>query len=107
MWSHHEGWTLESTRVATIQQVEAGRGRDRLKLWDLRYVPGRPLPRHFHERDSVVIVLGEGEVLTRTSSGEPTVTRWTFGDVHWAEGGEAHSEEAIAGAPWAYVVELK
>ena len=81
--------------------------KDRVTLWDLRYLPGRRLPLHYHERDVVVIVYGKGEVQTRSAGGETEVSHWTFGDVYWTEGGYAHSAEAVAGSPAAYVLELR
>ncbi|HXH05614.1 MAG TPA: hypothetical protein VNI83_03390 [Vicinamibacterales bacterium] len=75
-------------------------------LWDVA-LPPAGLPMHYHDRDLVAVVLGEGRVRSIAADGAVQETDWTFGAVRWAPGGRTHREEVLAGAPRAMILELK
>jgi quercetin dioxygenase-like cupin family protein len=74
-------------------------------LWDVAVAPSVPL--HYHDRDLVAVVMGEGRVRSIAADGSVQDADWTFGAVRWAPGGRTHREEVLGGAPRAMILELK
>jgi quercetin dioxygenase-like cupin family protein len=78
----------------------------RVRMWDYTWEPGRPVGRHVHETDSVVVFVTGGTLKTTVGSRDETV------DVHagtavYAPRGRIDAEEAVGKPVRAIVIELK
>ena len=80
---------------------------DRVTVWDFTWIPGRPVPMHFHDKDTVVVFVDGGKIRSADAEGRTTVAERKFGDVSLNARNRAHTEETIEGSPRAIVVELK
>jgi quercetin dioxygenase-like cupin family protein len=79
----------------------------RVTVWDFTWIPGRPVPMHFHDKDTVVVFIDPGKIRSTDAEGRTTVADRKFGDVSLNARNRAHTEETIEGSPRAIVVELK
>ncbi len=80
---------------------------ERVTVWDYTWIPGQPVPMHFHDKDTVVVFIESGTIRSTDAEGKVTVTNRAFGEVSLNARNRAHTEEAIEGSPRAIVVELK
>jgi len=80
---------------------------DRVAAWDVQWMNRKPVPVHVHERDTIVIVLEEGQVQFTKPDGENRTVRQRTGEAIFVSRDESHSEEAVEGSPRAIFVELK
>jgi quercetin dioxygenase-like cupin family protein len=80
---------------------------ERVRVWENTWPPGQPGPLHRHVRDNVVVWMADGTLRSTPKDGEPTVRDVKKLTVTYSARGNVHREEAIAGAPRAYVFELK
>ena len=80
---------------------------NRVTVWDFTWLPGKPVPMHFHDKDTVVVFLEPGRIKSTDAEGRTTVAERKFGDVSLNARNRAHTEETIEGSPRAIVVELK
>ena len=80
---------------------------ERVRIWDYAFLTGRVGPLHRHVRDAVVVWMADGRLRSMPRDGAPTVTTLTKFTATYSRRGNVHTEEAIEGAPRAYVFELK
>jgi hypothetical protein len=80
---------------------------ERVRIWDYAFTKGHAGPLHRHVRDAVVVWMTGGTLRSTPRGGAPTVTTLTKFTATYSPRGGVHSEEAIEGAPRAYVFELK
>jgi hypothetical protein len=80
---------------------------DRVRIWDYAWPPRHVGPLHRHVRDNVVVWMEGGKLRSSPRDGAPTVNTLTKFTATYSRRGNIHSEEAIEGAPHAYVFELK
>jgi predicted metal-dependent enzyme (double-stranded beta helix superfamily) len=80
---------------------------DRVRIWDYTFTPRRVGPLHRHVRDAVAVWLEGGKLKTTPRDGAPGVNTQTKFTATYSRRGTVHTEEAIEGAPHAYVFELK
>jgi hypothetical protein len=80
---------------------------ERVRIWDYAFIEGRVSAVHRHVRDAVVVWMADGKLRSTPRDGAPTVTTLTKFTATFSPRGNVHTEEAIEGAPRAYVFELK
>jgi len=79
----------------------------RVSVWDYQWVPGKPVPLHFHDKDVVVVFVEAGRLRSFPQAGEPTVSPARFGEVRFNPRNRTHSEESVEGTPRGIIIELK
>jgi hypothetical protein len=94
-----EGWPRDGARLVLEN--------DRVAVWDYTYVPGRVVPLHIHNRDSVVVPIDPGELTVRFRGGDVRKTTLVPGQAMFFSGADAHTEEVASGTPRVIVIELK
>jgi hypothetical protein len=80
---------------------------DRVRVWDYAFTLHRVGPLHRHVRDAVAVWLEGGKLKTTSREGSSSVNTQTKFTATYSRRGNVHTEEAIEGAPHAYVFELK
>ena len=80
---------------------------DQVVVWDYRFQKDRPIPLHFHDKDTVVVELEPGVTRSIPQDGAPQETTWQGMRARFAPRGRIHREEAVSGSPRGIVVELK
>jgi len=80
---------------------------ERVVIWDYAFTKGRVGPVHRHVRDAVAVWMADGKLRSTPRDGAPTITTLTKFTATYSRRGNVHTEEAIEGAPRAYVFELK
>ncbi len=80
---------------------------NRVIVWDYSWSAGVPTPKHFHDKDVVVVFLEDGEVKSTTLDGKETVNSFKPGDVRFNRGDRAHFETLARGQQHAIITELK
>lgn len=79
----------------------------RVIVWQYAWVPGRPTPMHFHDKDVVVAFLQQGTLQSVSPTGERTANTYHPGEIRFNARSRSHSEQLIAGSESAEMVELK
>lgn len=80
---------------------------ERVTVWDYTFAPDVPSPMHFHDRDVVVVFLGDGALASTTPDGTRTVTEHSNGVTRFHPGNRLHTETLVRGACRVIVLELK
>jgi hypothetical protein len=81
---------------------------DRLVVWDYTWIKGDPTPKHFHDKDLMVVYMADGAINSVTSDGKATPNEFKFAEVRFNTGNRAHYEEYLRGdGPRAIITELK
>jgi len=87
---------------------------DRVIEWDYTWHPGKKVPMHVHDRDSVQVFVTDGRIRTTKYDGtgnkqDGTVEEITFsmGDTRWIPRGTVDEEEGVSGSPRAVTFELR
>ena len=80
---------------------------DKVRVWNYKWLPGKPTPMHFHNTEVVVIYLGDGDLSSTTPDGKKTVTHHSPGEIVFNAPNRAHSEEVVKGEQSAIMMELK
>jgi len=80
---------------------------ERVRVWDYAFTPHRVGALHRHVRDAVAVWLEGGKLRATPRDGTPSVNTQTKFTATYSRRGSVHTEEAIEGAPHAYVFELK
>jgi quercetin dioxygenase-like cupin family protein len=80
---------------------------DRVRVWDYAFTPHRVGPLHRHVRDAVAVWVESGKLRATSPDGASSVNTQTKFTATYSRRGSVHTEEAIEGAPHAYVFELK
>jgi len=79
----------------------------RIVVWDYTWVPGRPTPVHFHDKDVVVVYLAEGVLASTTPDGAVVNNPHTFGFAKFNPRQRVHFETLVGGSARAIIIELK
>ncbi len=80
---------------------------DQVVVWDYRFQKDRPIPLHFHDKDTVVVELEPGVTRGIPQDGPPAETTWQGMRARFAPRGRLHREEVVSGSPRAIAVEIK
>jgi 4-carboxymuconolactone decarboxylase len=80
---------------------------DLVVVWDYRWTPRVPTPMHFHDKDVVVTYLEDGDLSSKTPTGQVTVNEYKTGMTRFNARDRAHTEELSKGTQRAIIVELK
>jgi hypothetical protein len=80
---------------------------NRVVVWDYSWTPGVPTPKHFHDKDVVVVFLEDGDVKSTALDGTETVNSYKAGEVRFNRGNRAHFETLARGQQHAIITELK
>ncbi len=79
----------------------------RVIVWDYTWTPGVATPMHFHDKDVVVIYLGNGSLKSTTPDGKSVVNKWAPGDTRFNARDRVHTETLVDGQLRAIITELK
>ncbi|HYM35619.1 MAG TPA: hypothetical protein VET48_09505 [Steroidobacteraceae bacterium] len=79
----------------------------RVTEWDYTWIPGRIVPVHMHDRDSVQVFFQGGMIKFTNTNGKTETKTFKFGDARFIPRGTVDAEEAIDGSPRAITIELK
>jgi hypothetical protein len=92
----------DATAVAPVIDNE------RVKVWDITLLPGKPTLIQPQESAVVTMFLVGGKIRSTRGNGEPIVSEREFGEVDYDAMGTQHIEEVISGTPARVIVaELK
>jgi hypothetical protein len=80
---------------------------DRIRVWNYKWLPGKPTPMHFHNTEVVVAYRGNGDVASTTPDGKTTVNHRKAGDIVFNLANRSHSEELVKGQQAGIMLELK
>jgi hypothetical protein len=81
---------------------------ERVKVWDITLVPGKPTLMPHHESAVVTMFLVGGKIRSTQENGAAIVADRKFGEVVYDALGTKHTEEVISGSPARLIVaELK
>ena len=80
---------------------------ERVVVWDYSWAPGKPTAMHFHDKDVVVVYLGNGDLSSTTPDGKTTVNSYSFGQSRFNTRDRSHSELLVKGTQRVIAVELK
>jgi DNA repair exonuclease SbcCD nuclease subunit len=101
------------TALPVIAQVDATPtapviDNERVKVWDITLIPGKPRLMQRHESAVVTMFLVGGKIRSTKENGETTVSERKFGEAVYDALGTEHTEEVISGSPARLIVaELK
>jgi hypothetical protein len=101
--ANNTGFPLAFPRPGSKKILENAR----VIVWDYTWTLGVPTPMHFHDKDVVVVYLGDGDLQSTTPDGKVTVTRYTPGTVRFNLRDRTHTETLIRGRQRAIITELK
>lgn len=97
------GYPLAFPRAGAKKLLE----NSRVVVWDYTWAPGVPTPMHFHDKDVVVLFLGDGDLKSTTRDGKDVVSQYTSGTIRFNQGNRTHSETLVRGQQRAIIAELK
>ncbi len=80
---------------------------DQVVVWDYQFQKDRPIPLHFHDKDTVVVELAPGVTRSIPKDGAPEESTWQGMRARFAPRGRLHREEWVSGSPRAIAVEIK
>ena len=81
---------------------------ERVKVWDITLIPGKPTLMPRHESAVVTMFLVGGKIRSTKENGETVVSERKFGEVVYNALGTEHMDEVISGRPARLIVaELK
>ena len=79
----------------------------KVRVWNYKWLPGKPTPMHFHNTEVVVTYLHDGDVASTTQDGKKTVNHRKAGDIVFNVANRSHSEELVKGEQAGIMLELK
>jgi hypothetical protein len=79
----------------------------RVTEWDYTWTPGRIVPLHTHDKDSVQVFFQGGTIKFTGEDGRVETKIFKFGDARFIPRGTIDAEEAVSGSPRAITIELK
>jgi hypothetical protein len=80
---------------------------DKVRVWNYKWLPGKPSRMHFHNTEVVVVYLGNGDVASTTPDGKTSVNHRKAGDIVFNVANRSHSEELVNGEQAGIMLELK
>jgi hypothetical protein len=90
-------------REGAIQAIDNARVTE----WDYTWTPGRIVPTHVHDKDSVQVFFQGGAIKFTGADGKVETKTFVFGDARFIARGTVCAEEAVNGSPRAVTIELK
>ena len=78
-----------------------------MRIWDYTWAPKKTVAQHVHDRDAVEVFVADGTLVTHFADGRTESKTVAYGDTHFIPKGQVDSEEATAGSPRAFIIELK
>jgi hypothetical protein len=97
------GYPLAFPRKGARKILENGR----VIVWDYVGTLGVPTPMHFHDKDAVLVYLGDGELESTSLDGKVTMNSFTVGKVLFNPRDRTHTETLLRGKQHAIITELK
>ena len=79
----------------------------KVRVWNYKWLPGKPTPMHFHNTEVVVTYLHDGDVASTTQDGKKTVNHRKAGDIVFNVANRSHSEALVQGEQSGIMLELK
>ncbi len=79
----------------------------RVREWDYTWQPGKKVPMHIHDRDSVQVFQTGGTVRFTSENGTVETKTFAFKDARFIPRGTIDAEEGVSGTPRAVTIELK
>lgn len=79
----------------------------RVLEWDYTWQPGRKVPMHIHDRDSVQVFHTGGVIRFTTPDGKVETKTFAAKDTRFIARGTIDAEEAVTGSPRAVTIELR
>jgi len=83
------------------------RDSERAVIWDYTWQPGKPVPSHVHDKDTVIVFVSAGRLRLTPQDGAAETRAWKYGEVRYLPRTTVDSEEAVGGPVRAMVIELK
>jgi quercetin dioxygenase-like cupin family protein len=80
---------------------------EKVVVWEYAWKPGVPVPMHFHDKDSVVVFMSDGELKSTAPDGKSDTIKVTRGMTRFSPRGGIHAEELLSGDVRAVITELK
>lgn len=80
---------------------------EKIRVWNYKWLPGKPTPMHFHNTEVVVVYLGDGDIAATTPDGKKIVTHHNPGEIVFNLANRSHSEELVKGEQSGIMLELK
>jgi hypothetical protein len=97
------GVTLSFPRASAKQAHDGPRST----IWDYVYQPGAPVATHFHDKDTIVVIIGGGTLRIAPQGGTPETRALKHGEVRYIARGQTDVEEAVGAPVRAMIIELK
>ncbi|HLY99724.1 MAG TPA: hypothetical protein VKT33_11745 [Candidatus Angelobacter sp.] len=101
--ANNSGYPLAFPRPGARKLFE----NSRVIVWDYSWTPGVSTPVHFHDKDTVVVFLEDGDVKSTTLDGQAVVNEYTPGVVRFNQRNRIHFETLVRGKQRAIITELK
>jgi hypothetical protein len=79
----------------------------RVAVWDYSWTPGKPTAMHFHDKDVVVVYMGNGDLSSTTPDGKTAVNSYVFGQAKFNPRDRTHTELLVKGSQRVIAIELK
>jgi quercetin dioxygenase-like cupin family protein len=79
----------------------------KVRVWNYKWLPGKPTPMHFHNTEVVVIYLHDGDVASTAPDGTRAVNHRKAGDIVYNLANRSHAEELVKGEQAGIMLELK
>jgi hypothetical protein len=80
---------------------------NKVVVWDNVWIPGKPTPMHFHDKDALVVYESTGTLQSTSSDGKQVVGDYTFGQIRFSPRDHTHTEVLVRGHGHAVILELK
>ena len=96
-------YPLAFPRPGAVQTLD----NDRVVVWHYTWLPGKPTPMHFHDKDAVVAYRYDGAVTSTAPDGTATINNAKAGEIRFNPAGRIHSELLSSARQSAAMVELK
>ncbi len=97
------GYPLAFPRPGAKKLLE----NERIIVWDYTWTSGVATPMHFHDKDVVVLFLGDGDLKSTTPDGQAVVNPYTSGTARFNLRNRTHNETLVRGKQRAIITELK
>lgn len=97
------GYPLAFPRPGSKKVVE----NDRIVAWHYTWIVGARTPMHFHDKDVVIVYLGDGLLKSVPLAGSSDVNEHKTGEVRFNKANRTHYEVLEKGSLSAIIVELK
>lgn len=97
------GYPLAFPRAGAKKILE----NSRVVVWDYTWTPAVATPMHFHDKDTVVVFLEDGDLSSTTLDGKVVVNSFTSPAVRFNPRNRTHTETLVRGKQRAIITELK